>query len=226
MRLIYKPDNENFIWTTDTIKEDEELPEGYTTIAPPTLNWRPIFDWEANEWIETATEWEKQGFETEEEMVHEMKLREIEEQVQVGYQKQMEVLNKFLLNQLDNMIYSGEMTEEEAFEYVNAYPPFEIGVTYKVGDKVQYDGVVYEVIQEHTSQLDWIPNTVPALFKVYLGGTTEDGEQIVHDWVQPLGAHDAYKVGDLVVHDGHVWKSDVDGNVWKPGQYGWSRMEV
>lgn len=168
----------------------------------------------------------KINWKSEAERVQESKLKEIEEQVQEGYKKQTEILNRFLLNQLDNMIYSGEMSEEEALEYVNAYPPFEVGVTYKVGDKIQYDGVVYEVIQEHTSQLDWIPKEVPALFKVYLGGTTEDGEQIVHDWIQPTGGHDAYKIGDLVVYDGQVWKSDVDANVWVPGQYGWSRMEV
>lgn len=55
MRLIYKPDNENFIWSTEILNEDEELPEGFTVIPPPKLNWRPIFDWETNEWVETAT---------------------------------------------------------------------------------------------------------------------------------------------------------------------------
>ena len=55
MRLIYKPDNENFIWTTEILNEGEELPEGFTVIPPPKLNWRPMFDWETNEWIETAT---------------------------------------------------------------------------------------------------------------------------------------------------------------------------
>ena len=168
----------------------------------------------------------KINWKSEEQMARESKLKEIEEQVQEGYKKQTEVLNRFLLNQLDNLIYSGEMSEEEALEYVNAYPPFEIGVTYKIGDKVQYEGVVYEVIQGHTSQLDWIPKEVPSLFKVYLEGKTEDGEQIVHDWIQPTGGHDAYKIGDLVVYDGQVWKSDVDGNVWEPGQHGWTRMEV
>ena len=46
MRLIYKPDNENFIWTTEILNEGEELPGGFTVIPPPKLNWRPIFDWE------------------------------------------------------------------------------------------------------------------------------------------------------------------------------------
>lgn len=69
MEIIYKPDNENRTWTISEWDEKEPIPEGYTTIAPPKLNWRPIFDWETNEWIETATEWEKLGYTTEEEMI-------------------------------------------------------------------------------------------------------------------------------------------------------------
>ena len=41
-------------------------------------------------------------------------------------------------------------------------------------------------------------------------------------WSQPLGAHDAYSAGDKVSHNGKRWVSDLDGNVWEPGTYGWS----
>lgn len=40
-------------------------------------------------------------------------------------------------------------------------------------------------------------------------------------WVQPTGGHDAYAKGDRVADQGKVWESTVDGNVWKPGVYGW-----
>lgn len=43
------------------------------------------------------------------------------------------------------------------------------------------------------------------------------------DWVQPLGAHDAYSKGAKVSHNGEKWTSDVDGNVWEPGVYGWTK---
>ena len=46
------------------------------------------------------------------------------------------------------------------------------------------------------------------------GGPTE--------WVQPLGAQDAYSKGDVVTHKGQTWTSDLDGNVWEPGAYGWT----
>jgi len=39
-------------------------------------------------------------------------------------------------------------------------------------------------------------------------------------------AQDAYAKGDKVRYPderGDVWISDVDGNVWEPGVYGWTR---
>lgn len=44
------------------------------------------------------------------------------------------------------------------------------------------------------------------------------------EWVQPTGAHDAYGVGDQVTHDGQVWESNLDGNIWRPGEYGWDAV--
>jgi hypothetical protein len=41
------------------------------------------------------------------------------------------------------------------------------------------------------------------------------------DWVQPLGAHDAYALGDLVTHDEQTWVSTIDANVWEPGVSSW-----
>ena len=38
-------------------------------------------------------------------------------------------------------------------------------------------------------------------------------------WSQPTGAHDAYSAGDIVSHNGALYKSLVDGNVWEPGAY-------
>lgn len=40
-------------------------------------------------------------------------------------------------------------------------------------------------------------------------------------WVQPTGAHDAYPLGAVVIHNGQVWRSTVAANVWAPGVFGW-----
>lgn len=44
-----------------------------------------------------------------------------------------------------------------------------------------------------------------------------DGEP----WVQPTGAHDAYKLGAEVQKDGKTWVSLTPFNVWAPGVSGW-----
>ena len=43
-------------------------------------------------------------------------------------------------------------------------------------------------------------------------------------WSQPVGAQDAYAVGDKVSHNGKHWASTADANVWEPGVYGWNEV--
>ena len=43
-------------------------------------------------------------------------------------------------------------------------------------------------------------------------------------WVQPLGAHDAYKLQSKVSHNGFNWRSTVASHVWPPGVYGWVKI--
>ncbi|KAJ3125851.1 hypothetical protein HK098_008164 [Nowakowskiella sp. JEL0407] len=38
------------------------------------------------------------------------------------------------------------------------------GVAYGPGTRVVYNGIIYKIIQPHTSQSDWAPNVVPALW--------------------------------------------------------------
>lgn len=53
---------------------------------------------------------------------------------------------------------------------------------------------------------------------------TEDGAPA--EWVQPTGAHDAYKKGDWMTFQGAVYESIIDGNVWSPSAYpaGWNKV--
>ena len=36
------------------------------------------------------------------------------------------------------------------------------------------------------------------------------------DWIQPVGAEDAYQKGTKVSHLEKHWISDIDNNVWEP----------
>lgn len=100
------------------------------------------------------------------------------------------------------------------------FDKYEIGKYYQVGDVFTYgdDNACYKVIQMHKSQADWRPDENPALYKLI--GSTDSGYL---EWKQPMGAHDAYKIGDIVDYNGKLYKSKINGNVWAPDVYpaGW-----
>ena len=54
-------------------------------------------------------------------------------------------------------------------------------------------------------------------------GDADGGAVTAPVYVQPTGAHDAYKKGDRVLFNGVVYESTIDGNVWTPDGYptGW-----
>lgn len=51
-------------------------------------------------------------------------------------------------------------------------------------------------------------------------------EGAVPAWVQPTGAHDAYKIGDKVEFEGSIYESALDSNTWSPTDYpaGWNKI--
>lgn len=50
--------------------------------------------------------------------------------------------------------------------------------------------------------------------------------EIIPEWVQPTGAHDAYQKGDKVRYKGEVYECLIDNNVWAPDVYpaGWQQL--
>ena len=82
--------------------------------------------------------------------------------------------------------------------------------------KIRYENLLYKCVQAHTSQADWTPDKVPALF---VRTSVEEWPE----WVQPTGAHDAYSKGDKVSYQQKHWISQIDGNVWAPPTY-WSEV--
>lgn len=76
------------------------------------------------------------------------------------------------------------------------------------------------MVQAHTTQADWTPPTVPALW----AAVRQTEGPTVDPWVQPTGSQDAYQVGDRVTFEGQTWESTINGNVWSPAAYpqGWT----
>ena len=97
----------------------------------------------------------------------------------------------------------------------------QIGKELQVGEYIQYEGVLYKVLQTHTVQEDWTPIGASSLFAKVLVDPT--GETIL-EWEQPESTN-PYMKGDKVIHNGVTYISDVDNNVWEPGVYGWSVVQ-
>lgn len=107
-------------------------------------------------------------------------------------------------------------TDEQALSVPVLYPAWRSGVDYVTGQRVLHGGVLYKVLQDHTSQDDWTPDAAPSLFARVL----IPDETIIPEWVQPDSTN-PYRKGDKVTHNGKTWISDIDNNVWEPGVYGW-----
>ena len=114
-----------------------------------------------------------------------------------------------------SLIQADSISSNEMLEVAPLFPAYEVGKAYSIGDVFTYKRSLYEVIQDHTAQADWSPDTTASLYKNH----TPVGE--IEEWRQPLGAYDAYMTGDRVLFNGEVYISKIDNNVWSPDVYGW-----
>lgn len=120
-------------------------------------------------------------------------------------------------------MFAASLGEDDALIIASVYPEWDGNrKTYNTGEWVKYgedamgDPVLYQVLQDHTSQAQWTPDAATSLYKKV--GETADGTP---KWVQPCGATDAYNKGDIVDYNGVKYISTIDNNVWEPTVYGW-----
>lgn len=109
------------------------------------------------------------------------------------------------------------VTNDVALYMVDMFPLWSgAGVKYEKGKRIQYNGVLYEVVKEHVSQENWKPDVTPSEYAKVISSIS--GE--IPEWEQPLPTN-AYKLGDRVKHNGRYYESTYDGaNVWEPGVVG------
>lgn len=129
------------------------------------------------------------------------------------------------VNTLAAVIVAETFTDEQALKVPTLYKNWNgEGVKYVSGKRVRFEGVLYKVLQDHTSQADWTPDIAPSLFAKVL---IEDPNAIV-EWVQPDSTN-GYSIGHKVLRNGVAYESLVDDNVWEPGAIGsenlWKAVE-
>lgn len=135
-----------------------------------------------------------------------------QEEARVAYNRELQT------RKAAKMLAEQQTDDENIVMFADLYDSWEADRTYKTGKILSY-GVtesgntqLYRVVQDHTSQSDWKPDATSSLYSKI--GFTPSGVEM---WIQPTGAHNAYKTGAIVEHNGKKWESTVDGNVWEPG---------
>ena len=114
--------------------------------------------------------------------------------------------------------------DAEALEVQMLYKQWDkqIGKSLAAGEYINYEGVLYKVLQAHTVQEAWTPTNAPSLFAKVLIDPT--GETIL-DWEQPDSTN-PYMTGDKVKYKGKIYQSIIDNNIWSPEDYpqGWEEI--
>ena len=83
-------------------------------------------------------------------------------------------VNKMLIAQQINTL---EVDDNTALRMKQFYPEWAENTAYAVGNKVQYGGKLWRVVQAHTAQIGWEPVNVPSLWTEVCethSGTLED----------------------------------------------------
>lgn len=115
---------------------------------------------------------------------------------------------------------TSELSDEDALDVAALFPTWVSKLpadplnpkpddTLPTGYRVWYDGKLYKVLQPHVPQNTWTPDHAQSLYAVI---SIEE----IPDWEQPSSTN-PYMTGDKVKHNGIVWESKVDNNVWEPG---------
>lgn len=73
---------------------------------------------------------------------------------------------KDLVENNKNNINTFGLTNEESLQVIDWFPAWEANVGLKTGEKISYNGKLYEILQDHTSQDGWEPSiNTASLFK-------------------------------------------------------------
>ena len=86
------------------------------------------------------------------------------------------VIMALLLNVLDPKTINAK---KDAI--INAFDSYEVNTDYSVGDKFKFENKLYEVIEDHTSVVEWVPSAEPTKYKEITFERTENKEQLADD---------------------------------------------
>lgn len=129
---------------------------------------------------------------------------------EIERQKQLQVATYIVVNES-----APNLTDEQALSVSMLFNEWVVGKEYKKGYIVRYNGELYRIGQDHTSQEQWKPGDsgVTALYSHIT--ITEEGYEVWKPWD---GVSGIYAEGQIVEdpNDGKLYMSKIPNNVWGP----------
>ena len=104
------------------------------------------------------------------------------------------------------------LSDEDALQCISIFDLWMLDMDYKKDQRIRYNDVLYKVLQDHHSQIDWTPDKAVSLFV-----DIADPADPWPEWVRPTMAEDAYALGAQVTHNGKKYISQIDANTTEPG---------
>ena len=199
MRVYIKVDEDGKIEQADT-----NILDGFIEVEINNIKDAFNYKYVKGKLIELSDEEKEEFYPVDKEFEQEQKLQEM---------MAANIITSFLVN----------LPDEEAIKIPLVFPAWDSNSKeYKKDDRCQYNGKLYKVLQAHTSQESWTPDTTVSLFVEVADPSIE-----YPDFKQPTGAHDAYNIGDKVTFKGKKYISIINANVWSPEAYpaGWDLVE-
>lgn len=129
---------------------------------------------------------------------------------EIECQKQLRIATIMFVNES-----APDLTDEQAFSIPLLFDEWTVGKEYKKGYIVRYNGELYRIGQDHTSQEQWKPggSGVTALYSHIT--ITGEGYEVWKPWD---GVSGIYAEGQIVEdpNDGKLYMSKIPNNVWGP----------
>lgn len=112
------------------------------------------------------------------------------------------------------------LTDEQAIEVIDLYDEWAVNKQVYAGNRIQFEGELYKVLQDHTTQADWTPDVTPALYVKVGYGYREIKENMMATEAFAKGEIGWYKTKD------NLYESLFDGNAYTPDSYpnGWQKV--
>ena len=119
------------------------------------------------------------------------------------------------------MAQDGTLDDVTISEHPTLFSKWDENWTGKAGTILRDGDSLYRSIHDVTTTAqNTKPSETPSMWTQISNPYEEYPE-----WVQPLGEHDVYTIGDKVTHKNKRWINDTyENNVWEPGEFGWTEV--